>query len=66
MDDEIGITPNRTREMQVVRLGQPVMSERLSGVTRALLTLQQTDLDGLFFWFSASRGKQALQFTAMG
>ena len=38
MHDQIGITPNRTGEMQVVRLRQSIMTKRLRKVARAFQT----------------------------
>ena len=51
--------------MQVIRLCQTVMAERLRIVARAFKTFQQTDLQRLLFGFSADFGKQSLQFSAM-
>ena len=51
--------------MQVIRLCQTVMPERLRIIARPFKTFQQTDLQRLLFGFSADFGKQSLQFSAM-
>src|SRR5438876_11925402 len=66
MHHEIGITPNRTGEMQIIRLSQSVMAERLRSVPCALQTFEQSDLEGLLFGFSTECGQQPLQLSAMG
>src|SRR5262249_41138994 len=65
MYDEIGITPDRTGEMQVIGFCQTVMAERPSIVARTLKTFKQTDLQRLLFGLSAEFRKQSLQFSAM-
>src|SRR4029077_751373 len=65
MHDQVGITPDRTGEMQVIGLFQTVMPEWLRIVARAFKTFQQTNLQRLFFGFSAGFGQQSLQFGAM-
>src|SRR5947208_10986597 len=64
--DQIGITPDRTGEMQVIRLGQSVMAERLRKVTCAFQTFEESDLKRLLFGLSTECGKQPLQLHAMG
>ena len=44
MDDEIRITPNRTREMRVVIFRETVMTERLGAIPGAFQTFQEPDL----------------------
>src|SRR6266446_7321833 len=65
MHDQIGITANRTGEMQVVRLGQSIVTKWLRKVARTFQTFQQTDFERLLFRFATDRGKQALYLTAM-
>src|SRR6202011_4332248 len=62
MHDQIGVAPNRTGEMEIIRLGQTVMSERLRRVARPLQTFEQTDLKCLFFRLTADRGQKSLYF----
>src|SRR5258708_29932836 len=62
MHNQIGVTPDRTGEVQVIGLGQAVMSERLSGVTRALQTFQKPDFQRLFFRLAANRSEKSLDF----
>src|ERR1700686_3424586 len=47
MGHQIGIAPDRAREMQVIRLCQPVMSKWLRRVTGALQALEQSDFQCL-------------------
>src|SRR4029077_3944326 len=61
MHDQIGVAPDRAREMQVVWLGQSIMSQWLRSVTSAFQTFQQTDLESLLFRFYANRSEQSLQ-----
>src|SRR5947208_16111124 len=63
---EIGITPNRTGEMQIIRLGQSIVTERLRSVACAFQTFEQSDLESLLFGLSTECGKQPLQLHAMG
>src|ERR1700719_211886 len=60
MDHQIGIAPDRTREVKIVCFGQTVMAERLRGVTRPLQALEQANLERLFFRFAADRSKKPL------
>ena len=53
MDDEIGITTDRTREMGVIIFRQTEVTERLGGVARALQTFQESDFQGLLLRFAA-------------
>src|SRR4029077_14975416 len=62
---QIGVTPNRTGEMQVICLGQPIMAERLRRVTGAFQTFKQTDLERLLFRFSTDCRQQSLQLCTM-
>jgi hypothetical protein len=66
MHYQIGVTPDRTGEMQIIRFCQTVMSERLRIVAGTFETFEQSDLQRLFFGLSADFGKQSLQFRAMG
>ena len=66
MNNQIGVAADRTREMQIVRLGQTVMTERLGRVTRPLQTLEQAYFEGLLFGLAADRSEKALHFFAIG
>src|ERR1051325_11670679 len=65
MHHQIGITTNRTGEMQVIDFLQAIMPERTRIVARAFETLQQTDFQCLFFRLSTKLSQQSLQFSAI-
>ena len=65
MDDEIGVTPNRTGKVSVVVFRETEMTERLRRIAGALQTLQQPDLERLLFGFAAKGFEEALQFPSM-
>src|SRR5262249_21395651 len=65
MHNQISIPPNRTGEVQVIYLGQPVMPERLRRVTGAFQAFKQSDLERLLFRFPTDRRNQSLQLSAM-
>src|SRR2546423_13754954 len=65
MHEKVGITPDRTGEMQVIRLRQTIMPERPRIIASAFKTFQKTYLQRLLFGLSADFSKQSLQFSAM-
>ena len=65
MDHQIGVTPDRTGEMEVIGFGQTVMSEGLRRISRPLQTFEQTDLECLLFRLTADRGQKSLYFFPM-
>src|ERR1051326_4067832 len=52
MHHQVGITPDRTREMQIVRFCQAIMTERLGSISCTFETFQQSHLERLLFGFS--------------
>src|SRR5215813_1673041 len=62
---QVSIAANRTGEVQVICLGQPVMAQRLRRVTGAFQAFEQCYLERLLLRFSAKRGYQSLELSAM-
>jgi hypothetical protein len=48
MDDQVGVAPNRTREVSVIVLRETEVAQRLRRVAGPLQTLQKSDLERLF------------------
>src|SRR5947208_14554884 len=65
MHHQIGITPNRTGEMEIVIFRQPIMPQRLRQIARAFQTFEQTNFQRLLFRFPAKRSEQTLELGAM-
>src|SRR6202047_3711301 len=65
MGDQIGIAPDRAREMQVIRLCQAVMSKWLRRVTGALQALKQSDFQCLLLGLAANGCQKTLDLGAM-
>jgi len=66
MHHQIGITPDRAREMQIIRLRQAVMAERLGRVARAFQTFEESDLEGLLLSFPLIEVNNRCNSSTMG
>ena len=60
MDNQIGITTDRTCEMAVINLREPIMAQRFVPVACPLQALEQSKLDGVFLRMPPTFRKQLL------
>src|ERR1700752_1757747 len=65
MHNQIGVTPDGTREMQIIRLGQAIVAERLRIVSGAVEAFEQSYFERLLLGLSTDHGEQSLQLAAM-
>ncbi len=66
MDDKVGVAPDRTGEVRVIDLGEPVVSDRVFRIDGTAQALEQGDLEAVFLEFSANVAEQLLKFLAVG